>query len=346
MGPEMLPDGTMLTAAAAPAPGGGGAPGAQGARGARGGRGFGGGVGARASDYKHDSKHYQFWVTGTDDGKFTIPDVRPGTYELHAWAEGVLGDFAKADITVEPGKSIDLGQLKWEPVRYGKQVWEIGTPDKSAREFFKGDGADYWLWGWPVRYGELFKDGDVNFTIGKDDPAQKWFFEEVPRQLAAKDVWANPEAKDPTNQRFGWVKSFSLDQYPQTDTTGPWRLFGRGGPVTWTINFNMDHAPKGQATLRVALCGADGGGGLTVGVNGKDAGTIRTASTNALRYNTDHGLWYQYAQAFDASQLKQGENHLTLTVPGGDLDSGVVYDYLRLELNEDAAPDAPQAPLR
>jgi len=29
---------------------------------------------------------------------------------------------------------------------------------------------------------------------------------------------------------------------------------------------------------------------------------------------------------------------MTLTVPGGDLQSGVVWDYLRLELNEDHKP--------
>jgi rhamnogalacturonan endolyase len=37
--------------------------------------------------------------------------------------------------------------------------------------------------------------------------------------------------------------------------------------------------------------------------------------------------------SFDASLLKVGENDLTITVPAGDLDSGLVYDYLRLELN-------------
>jgi len=30
--------------------------------------------------------------------------------------------------------------------------------------------------------------------------------------------------------------------------------------------------------------------------------------------------------------LKPGENEMTFTVAGGDLQSGVVWDYLRLEL--------------
>ena len=113
-----------------------------------------------------------------------------------------------------------------------------------------------------------------------------------------------------------------------------WRSWGRGRATTWTIKFNMDKAERGEATLRVALAGADGGGGLEVGVNGKSVGTIQTVATNALRYNTDKGVWREYAQAFDGSLLRPGENAMTLTVPAGDLTTGVVYDYLRLEVKE------------
>ena len=52
-------------------------------------------------------------------------------------------------------------------------------------------------------------------------------------------------------------------------------------------------------------------------VNGKPVGTIRPVSTNALRYNTDRGVWHEYAQPFDAALLKGGENEMKLTVPAG-----------------------------
>jgi rhamnogalacturonan endolyase len=144
----------------------------------------------------------------------------------------------------------------------------------------------------------------------------------------------NPQAKDPANQRFGWVKAESVAEYPQTNQTGPWRIYGRGRATTWTIKFNMDKASQGQATLRVALAGADGGGGLAVAVNGRNVGTIQTVATNALRYNTDKGIWREYTQPFDAALLKPGENEMQLTVPAGEVTTGVVYDYLRLELDE------------
>ena len=74
--------------------------------------------------------------------------------------------------------------------------------------------------------------------------------------------------------------------------------------------------------------------GLAIGVNGQPVGTIHPVATNALRYNTDKGVWQEYIQKFDASLLKPGENEMTFTVPAGDVTTGVVYDYLRLELND------------
>jgi len=273
--------------------------------------------------WAHDGDYYQFWVDGAEDGRFTIPNVRPGKYTLHAFADGVLGEFAKADITVEAGKKIDLGKLDWKPVRFGKQIWEIGYPDRTSDKFLKGDDANYWLWGWPLRYAGLFPN-DVTYTIGKSNPAKDWFFEEVPHSTTT--AWLNPAAKDPYNQRFGWVNT-----PPSKDD--PWRDWGRGQATTWTVKFNLPKAAQGTAVLRLALAGADGGS-LAIGVNGQDAGSIRPVSTNALRYNTDKGAWYQYIQKFDASLMKAGENQITFTVPAGDVTTGVVWDYVRLELND------------
>jgi rhamnogalacturonan endolyase len=272
--------------------------------------------------WQHDGNYYEFWNQGEENGKFKITNVRPGTYTLHAFADGVLGEYAKADITVEAGKDIDLGKLVWKPVRDGKQIWEIGYPNRNGGEFFKGD--EYWRWGWDMRYALLFPN-DITYTVGKSDWHKDWFFEEVPH--ATNLGFVNPAAKDPANQPFGWV---NLPTAPGQDM---WREWGRGRETTWTIKFNMNHAATGTATLRIALGGADGTT-LAIGVNGQNAGSFRPVSTNALRYNTDRGVWREYSQPFDASLLKAGENTMTLTVPAGDLTTGVCYDYLRLELDE------------
>ena len=286
--------------------------------------------------WPHDGDFYQFWADGAADGRFTIPNVRPGTYTLHAFANGVLGEYAKADITVEAGRKIDLGKLDWQPVRFGKQIWEIGYPDRTGDKFFKGDGANYWLWGWPLRYGDLFPK-DITYTIGKSDYHKDWFFEEVPH--SDTDAWKNPNAKDPLNQPFGWVNAPD----GQKDM---WSQWGHGNATTWTVKFNMVRASKGQGIVRIALAGADGGNGntpaapgsLTVGVNGQAVGTLHPIATNALRYNTDKGVWYQYDVTFDATLLKAGQNSMTFTVPAGDVTTGVVWDYVRLELNDGSKP--------
>jgi rhamnogalacturonan endolyase len=286
--------------------------------------------------WEHDGNYYQFWNAGSEDGRFTITHVVPGTYTLHAFADGVLGEYAKTDIKVEAGKPLDLGKLNWQPVRFGKQIWDIGYPDRTGGKFFKGDGANYWKWGWGFRYAGLFPN-DITYTIGKSDYHKDWFFEQVPH--VTNEAWKNPAAKDPYNQPFGWVQTATGQQ-------DMWREWGHGRATTWTIKFNMDHAEHGQGVLRVSLAGADGGGGLDAGVNGTPIGTIHPVQTNALRYNTDTGVWRQYWLTFDAALLKQGENSLTLTVPAGDLTSGVVYDYLRLELNEHAKPGGEVMPVR
>jgi rhamnogalacturonan endolyase len=281
--------------------------------------------------WEHDAKYYQFWTEGKDDGTFTITNVRPGTYTLHAYATGVLGNFEQTQITVTAGQNLNLGDLHWKPVRYGKQIWEIGYPDRTGGKFLKGDDADYWLWGWPLRYALLFPN-DLTYTIGQSNYHKDWFFEEVPH--ATNLSFVNPEAPDPANQRFGWVKAESQAQYPNSNEKGPWRVYGQGRATTWTVKFNMDNASQGKATLRIALAGADGAGGLAIGVNGQTVGTIYPVATNALRYNTDRGVWREYTQPFDGALLHEGENKMTFTVPAGDLDSGVVWDYLRLELKD------------
>lgn len=329
---------------AAPGPGAGtaGAPGA-GPGGRPGGRGGFGNFAPNpdAGSWIHDARYYQFFNDGAEDGKFAITKVRPGTYTLHATADGVLGDFAQANITVVAGKTVDLGKLEWKPVRFGKQVWEIGYPDRAADEFLKGEGRSAWLWGWDLRYALLFPNG-LTYTVGKSDPKKDWFFEEVP--TATNLSFVNPEAKDPANQWYGWVKAESLTQYPQTDQSGPWRVYGRGKETVWTIKFNMAKQEQGVAALRVALAGENGlRGGLPVAVNGTSVGALgdgsnpdnpRLINTDAIRYNTDKGLWQQRTLKFSAALLKPGENTMTFTVPAGEVSSGVVWDYLRLELDE------------
>jgi rhamnogalacturonan endolyase len=244
--------------------------------------------------WQNDAKHYEFWKMGQPDGTFSISNVRPGDYELHAITDGVLGEFAKAGITVPESGKIDLGKLEWKPVRYGRQIWEIGVPNRNASEFLKGD--DYWHWGSYLLYAKLFPN-DVHYVVGKSDYAKDWFIEQVPH-------------------------------VEQDNGTGR----GMGRSTTWTITFNLPDAPKGRATLRLGICGA-AARSIDVAVNDQHAGAVDDLTYNAT-INRDgiQGSWVEKNVAFDAALMKAGENTLKLTIPAGGLTSGVIYDYLRLEL--------------
>jgi rhamnogalacturonan endolyase len=73
-------------------------------------------------------------------------------------------------------------------------------------------------------------------------------------------------------------------------------------------------------------------------VNDQPAGTIdRLVGDGAIPRHSIQGLWYERELAFDAALLKQGPNVLKLTVPAGPVNNGLIYDYLRLELDEQAS---------
>jgi rhamnogalacturonan endolyase len=256
-----------------------------------------GGRTPEAMTWQNDAKHYEFWTRGTADGKFTIPNVRAGTYELHAIADGVLGEYAKADVMVGAGGKVDLGKLEWKPVRYGKQLWQIGIPNRSASEFLNGN--DHWHWGEYIAYAKLFPN-DVNFTIGKSDFRKDWYIYQVPHDEELPDVLGK----------------------------------GKGRETPWKVNFTLAKAPAAgeRGVLRLAIAGASARS-IAVKVNGKDAGTVEGLVYNAT-INRDgvEGSWVEKDLSFDGSLLHAGANTLTLIVPAGGITSGVAYDVVRLEL--------------
>ena len=253
--------------------------------------------------WQTDAKHYQFWVQGNKvDGTFRIPKVSPGLYTLYAFADGVLGEFSKAQIDVTPGKVVDVGELKWEPVRRGRQVWEIGIPNRTGAEFSGGDR--FFEPDITLQYPKLFPS-DVSYTIGESQYGKDWFYAQVPHNsdLAAR------------------VQPFS-------------GVTGQGRETPYTIRFRMDASPRGKAVLRLAICGT-GSRTIQVSVNGNFVGLVQLGPGDGVitRHQTQ-GLWYERQLEFDASTLKVGGNTLILTVPAGPINNGVIYDYLRLELDE------------
>jgi rhamnogalacturonan endolyase len=253
-----------------------------------------------AINWQNDAKHYEFWVEASEDGTFSIPNVRPGTYQLHAVADGVLGAYnATTNVTIKGGEKLDLGMIEWKPLRYGKQIFEIGTPNRSAKEFFKGD--DHWHWGMYIEYARFFPD-DINFTVGKSDPAKDWYIYHVPHDIDFK-----PDGRD------------------------------QGRATPWKINFMMsaNDLTSGKATLRFGIAGS-GARALGINVNGKEVGPFTDLAGGGAIMIRDgiEGTWVEKKFEFDAALLKQGQNTIVLTVPAGGVANGLCYDVIRLEVGK------------
>lgn len=251
-------------------------------------------------DWQTDGKHYQYWTRADAEGRFTIPNARPGSYVLTAFTDGVLGEFQRADVRVDAGRSADLGDLAWTPLRFGRQLWEIGIPNRSAEEFRHGD--QYWQWGLYYLYAAEFPN-DVDYVIGKSDYRRDWNYAQPPR----------PDPAHP----------------PGTEGRS-----GRWLDTTWRIRFDTDKPLRGSATLRLSICGVRGGP-VDVTLNGKPIGTTgELPDCGVMHRDGIRGTLIERDVKFDAALLTPGENVIGLTKHVRAWTDGVLYDYVRLELEE------------
>lgn len=268
-------------------------------------------------DWQRDAKHYQFWIAASANGKFVIPNVRPGHYTLRAIADGVIGEFSVTNITVGAGETKSLGTLTWAPVRYGRTLWQIGVPDRTAREFRHGD--HYWQWGLYFNYAKEFPN-DVNYIIGRSDWSKDWNYVQPPRILS-QNLSVVGEDDDAAEQMAQFVRSAGREVQPSI----------------WSVKFGLSQTPHGKATLRLAFCGTHAGCNVEVFVNEKSIGdTGPLPSTSAMQRDGIRAFWIEKPMTFDAALLQGGVNVIKLKSQANTWSQGVMYDVVRLELNEPA----------
>ena len=264
------------------------------------------GLAEPSPDWQQQALNYQYWTRADARGNFTIPAARAGGYTLYAFVDGVLGEFRRDGVDVKAGATNNLGELAWTPVRYGRQLWEIGTPDRTAKEFRHGD--DYRHWGLWLDYPGEFPN-DVTFTIGKSDARRDWNYAQVARP------------------RSGGGKGGGKAGYSGT---------------TWRILFACDAATlkaataapaKGDAVLRLAFAGAHLSA-LRVVVNGREAAVIGDLpEDNAMIRAGIHGQYAERDVRFPAKWLRAGQNEIQLEHQKATaLARYIMYDYLRLEI--------------
>lgn len=267
-------------------------------------------------DWQRDTKFYQFWTRADADGNFTIRNVRPGRYTLHVFGDGVMGELALTNIFVNPGITTVLGHLFWQPARFGRTVWQIGIPDRTAREFRHGD--HYWQWGLYHEYPREFPH-DVDFIVGKSDWHRDWNYVQPPKILGA----SQPVVSEDEDAGIDNTNSVPGDHNHSREVAD----------TTWKIEFALTNQPSGKATLRLAFAGAREGCHLAVSINDHSIGdTGLLPSTGVMHRDGIRGYWFERDLTFDAALLQPGNNVFKLTSSANGWTQGVLYDCARLEM--------------
>ena len=243
---------------------------------------------------------YMFWSQADASGHFTIPEVRPGTYAVHAYATKgtIVDDPSHGEIVgmadVQAGAN-DLGTLTWSPPFHSNLLWSIGNSDQTSGEFRFDPNVATSIDNTAARTGRMY---------GPD---------------ATHGVWTVPPAT--TTYTIG-------TSTPQTD----W-YFAQGVDGTWTVSFNLASVPAGGAFLTIGIAGAARNAHLDVAVNGQsvfsqDFGNDQSLYRSALQ----GGMFQMLTGTVPASALSAGTNAATFTLSTkGSAGAGVYYDIIKLE---------------
>lgn len=251
---------------------------------------------------------YLYYAKADAEGRFAINGVRPGNYTLYAYVDGVFGEYQWDGVEVLTKQTTDLGELQWTPEQHGELVWQIGTPDRTPREFKYGDQLRQWgLW---LQYPLDYPD-DIEFIIGESD--ERYDFN-----------YAHPSIKTPGAREHLLVPR-------NTD------------PAVWRIRFEMQKQVQGTGTLTIAIAGSSRGS-LAVDLNGTEIANYARVSpldNDAAYYRSgESGYAHELIIPFDAGLLQEGENVMSLrhvNQTGDNATSSTVaimYDAIRLEVDE------------
>jgi len=132
---------------------------------------------------------YQFWTLTDANGDFELKNVRPGDYNLFAYAKaGEVTDMLEQDDIVVSAGDNNLGTIDWTPKKYTQMLWMIGQNDRRSSEFKYSDALrQYGLW--------EQVPANLTYTIGESSEATDWYYAQ-------------------TQKGGTWTIKFNLDERP------------------------------------------------------------------------------------------------------------------------------------
>lgn len=123
-------------------------------------------------DWQLQVLDYIFSARADAEGRFLLPQVRPGSYTLYAAVPGITDGFRKDEIVVRANQKTDLGTLLFSPACYSARLWEIGAADLRTTGFRLSDQ--------PRQYGlDHTVPADLTYTIGASSPSRDWYYNQA-----------------------------------------------------------------------------------------------------------------------------------------------------------------------
>ena len=254
-----------------------------------------------AAGFQFECKNYQYWIRADATGNFSIPNVRPGTYSLFAYLDGVVGEYRLDNVTVTSGNTTAVGTLtKTVDRTNGNLVWEIGKPNRNSDEF---------------------KMGDFDYCEGMI-------------QNKFRDSFPNPIEYNVADNNWGKILPYAHTKYPDTAANA-----AIGDMWKWRLKFTLaaGFSTAGNARLTIAYASTDHAQ-QWIYVNNEN--TIFATyypdygDGNAFIRQSNFAK-YSYKQILiPMNKLVAGANIITLAMPSNSLwVSHLMYDYISLEAN-------------
>ncbi len=248
-------------------------------------------------NWQFESKNYHYWVKTDANGNFSIPNVRAGTYTFYALKAGAVGEYSKENITVEAGKTTAIGEQLWQiPRKNGNLAWEIGFPDRLAKEYKNGDFA----------YCEGF----------------------IWNKIASQ--YTNPIEYNVVDKN--WQNVLNYAHSPYLDASGGMQVWK--WRINFTLPANLPST--GNATLTIAYASADHARQqLYLNDDTKEFTAFYPliSEGNAYVRQDNHAKYTVSTVSIPLSRLVAGKNTLTLSMPSTQaIANHLMYDYISLEI--------------
>ena len=265
--------------------------------------------GESSADFQQRWRGYRFYGWTDAQGRFELTNAWPDRYDLYAMQDDISGRFATFNFSVSSKETTDLGTLKWQTPTKGRLLWQIGTLDRSAAEFGRGD--DYRHWGLWMEIQKAFPEAEISFD------ADTGFAREIPFILAAY-VKKDLAYYDPVLRI-----AFTVPEVPAEDV------------ASLLIAVAEARSPGGFADLALSL-------------NGQRLADVTKAFApgGAIHRSGIRGLCQEARVTFPAARLQAGKNELEIRLnphrkpaprPSGAPHIAIMFDALRLSLHEDEA---------